>query len=210
MSSTFRRISILSTLCFAFAGMSSAAQISASKGGFTLQVVTGGAIWAWGNNGSGQLGDGTFANHAIALPVLGIGSVTAVAAGGSHSMALKSDGTVWTWGSNSNGQLGDGTFNLRFTPIQVPGLSGIIAIAAGQNHSVALKNDGTVWAWGANGGGQLGDGTTVQKLSPVAVTTLGWFDGRHRHRRGSQSQPGDKDRRNGVGLGKQWERPIGR
>src|SRR5665213_1758624 len=169
------RFWILFAFFVAFDGVSNASQISASSGQFTLQVVTGGAVWAWGNNGSGQLGDGTFLNHALAQPVTGITSVTAVAAGGSHSLALKSDGTVWAWGSNSNGQLGDGTFNFHSTPNQVPGLTGIIAIAAGQNHSLALKSDGTVWSWGNNANGQVGDGTLGNnRLSPVAVTTSGF------------------------------------
>ena len=168
---------ILFGFFFPVGGMAYAAQIATGNGGFTLQVVTGGTVWAWGNNGSGQLGDGTFVNHAIAEPVSGITSVVAVAAGGFHSLALKSDGTVWAWGSNSNGQLGDGTFNFHPTPNQVPGLTGIIAIAAGQSHSLALRNDGTVWAWGFNANGQLGDNTTLQKLSPVAVTTSGGLTG---------------------------------
>jgi alpha-tubulin suppressor-like RCC1 family protein len=169
------RFSILFSLCLALAGTSNAAQIAASSGGFTLQVVTGGAVWAWGNNQSGQLGDGTVINHAIAEPVTGITSVTAVAAGGAHSLALKNDGTVWAWGSNSNGQLGDGTLNFHLSPNQVPGLSNVIAIAAGQSHSLALEGDGTVWAWGNNGSGQVGDGTSGNnRLSPVQVTTTGF------------------------------------
>ena len=123
------RFGSLLVLGLTLAGTSNAAEIAAF-GGFTLQVVTDGTVWAWGNNASGQLGDNTFVNHTIAQPVSGISSVTAVAAGGNHSMALKSDGTVWTWGSNSNGQLGDGTFNFHAVPAQVPGLTGIIAIAA--------------------------------------------------------------------------------
>ena len=166
---------ILFGFFFPVGGMAYAAQIAASSGGFTLQVVTGGTVWAWGNNQSGQLGDGTVINHAIAQPVTGITSVTAVSAGGAHSLALKNDGTVWAWGSNSNGQLGDGTLNFHLTPNQVPGLTNVIAIAAGQNHSLALESDGTVWAWGNNGSGQVGDGTSGNKrLSPVQVTTTGF------------------------------------
>jgi uncharacterized repeat protein (TIGR01451 family) len=171
-----RHFSTLFAVIVTFAGTSQAAQVSASSTGtFVLQVVTGGTVWAWGNNGSGQLGDGTFINHSIAEPVSGISSITAVAAGGSHSLALKSDGTVWAWGANFNGQLGNGTFNTSPTPAQVPGLAGIVAIAAGQNHSLALKSDGTLWAWGVNAFGQIGDGTSGNnRLSPVAVTTTGF------------------------------------
>ena len=83
---------ILFGFFFPIGGMAYAAQIATGNGGFTLQVVTGGTVWAWGNNGSGQLGDGTFVNHAIAEPVSGITSVVAVAAGGFHSLARKTTG----------------------------------------------------------------------------------------------------------------------
>ena len=177
MARIFGRSLTLLAFGLTFVGMSDAAQtpvnISASSGGFTLQVV-GGTVWAWGNNGSGQLGDGTFVNHAIPQLVPGLTSVIAVAAGGSHSLALKTDGTVWAWGANFNGQLGDGTFNTHPTPTQVPGLTGIIAIAAGQNHSLALKGDNTVVAWGLNNFGQLGNNTFGgSQLSPVQVLIAG-------------------------------------
>jgi uncharacterized repeat protein (TIGR01451 family) len=175
MSRISVRIWILLAFGLSFSGASYAAQtavnISSSSNGFSLQVV-GGTVWAWGNNASGQLGDNTFVNHAIAAPVSGLTSVIAVAAGGSHSLALKTDGTVWAWGGNFNGQLGDGTFNSHPTPNQVPGLANVIAIAAGQVHSVVLKSDGTVWAWGGNFTGQVGDNTSGNvRLSPTAVYT---------------------------------------
>ncbi len=67
----------------------------------------------------------------------GLGNVTAVAAGESHSLALKTDGTVVAWGYNFSGQT------------SVPaGLSNVVAIAAGASYSLALKADGTVAAWG--------------------------------------------------------------
>ena len=171
------RFRTLFALGLTFVGTSYAAQtpvnIAASSGVFALQVV-GGTVWAWGNNGNGQLGDGTFVNHAIAQPVPGLTSVIAVAAGCSHSLALKTDGTVWAWGANFNGQLGDGTLNQHPTPAQVPGLTNVIAIAAGQNHSLALKSDNTVVAWGLNNFGQVGNNTSGNsQLSPVQVLIAG-------------------------------------
>ena len=181
MSRNFSRLSVLFGCFLAFTATSHAAQtavnIAAGSGGFTLQIVAG-EVWSWGNNGSGQLGDGTFVNHGIAEKVPGLSSVVAVAAGGSHSLALKTDGTVWAWGGNSSGQLGDGTFNFNPIPTQVPGLTGMNAIAAGQNHSLALKSDGTVWAWGGNFNGQVGDNTSGNvRLVPTAVSTAGGLTG---------------------------------
>ena len=143
-------------------------------GGFhTVALKNGGTVWAWGDNSTGQLGDGTVGiNRGTPVQVSGLTNVLAIAGGGSHTVALKSDGTVWAWGYNYNGQLGDGTTTFRTTPVPVSGLSNVLALAAGSYHTVALKSDGTVWAWGDNRAGQLGDGTTINRLTPVQVSGL--------------------------------------
>lgn len=150
--------------------------VSALDGGqfHSLALKQDGTVWAWGRNTSGQVGDGSFVNRATAVQATSLGtSVTAIAAGSTHSLAIKNDGTVWAWGLNSSGQLGDGTTTNRNVPVQVTALTGpVIAIAAGEFHSLALKADGTVWAWGFNGNGRLGDGTTTNRLSPVQVKGL--------------------------------------
>ncbi|MBI5299281.1 MAG: RCC1 repeat-containing protein, partial [Deltaproteobacteria bacterium] len=151
--------------------------ITAIAGGssHSLALKSNGTVWAWGYNGSGQLGDGTTTERDTPVQVSGLSGVTAIASGNGHGLALKSDGTVWTWGYNTYGQLGDGTTTERHTPVQVLGsLSGVTAIAGGfsNNHSLALKSDGTVWAWGANDFGQLGDGTTTERHTPVQVSDL--------------------------------------
>jgi alpha-tubulin suppressor-like RCC1 family protein len=128
---------------------------------------------AWGQNLSGQLGDGAFnASSNVPTQVLGLKFVAAVAAGGHHSLALLADGTVVAWGENEFGQLGDGTTERSNVPVAVTGLSGVKAIAAGGQHSLALMSNGTVMAWGDNEGGQLGDGNTTASEVPVAVTGL--------------------------------------
>ena len=129
-------------------------------------------MWAWGNNGSGQLGDNTTTSRSTIAPVTGLSSVTAIAAGAYFSVARKSDGTVWTWGLNNTGQLGDGTVTQRSVPTQVPALSGVVAIAAGDFHTVVRTTSGAIWAKGSNAEGQLGDGTSTQRTSPVLVPGL--------------------------------------
>lgn len=76
-----------------------------------------GAAYCWGNNGHGQLGDGTTSDHSTAVPVLTLGTgVEAIATGGSHSCAIK-DGVVYCWGANASGQLGNGTYVETTTPM---------------------------------------------------------------------------------------------
>jgi uncharacterized repeat protein (TIGR01451 family) len=138
-----------------------------------------GTVWSWGNNGYGQLGDGSTTRRLTAVQVTGLSDVVAVAAGENHSVALKQDGTVWAWGNNSYGQLGDGYWAQRITPVQVVDptdpsgrLTGVTAISAGGAFTLALKSDGTMRAWGFNLDGRLGDGTSGSsnwKNTPVRV-----------------------------------------
>ncbi|HEX8440337.1 MAG TPA: RCC1 repeat-containing protein, partial [Archangium sp.] len=140
--------------------------------GCSLAVRQDGTVWAWGSNGSGQLGDGTTTSRSSPVQVSGLTGVTALATGVGHSLAVRQDGTLWAWGSNGSGELGDGTTTSRSFPVQVSGLTGLTTVAAGFRHALAVRQDGTVWAWGVNDYGQLGDGSTTSRSSPVQVAGL--------------------------------------
>ena len=152
--------------------LTGAAAISAGSY-HSLALLSDGSVWAWGNNESGQLGNGdpTGDDRDTPGPVQNLTGVVAIAAGRLHSMALTSDGKVWAWGDNADGELGTGG-GFSSTPVQVMGLTGVVAIAAGGFHSMALTSDGNVWAWGDNTYGGLGDGTTTNRTTPVQVSGL--------------------------------------
>lgn len=135
----------------------------------SLAVDAGGAVWAWGNNEKGQLGDGTTTNRSTPTVVKGLTEIVAVAAGLNFSLALGADGRVRSWGANEHGQLGSSTTKDRLTPGLVQKLEHAMVISAcggGGEHSLALAADGRVWRWGFNSHGQLGDGTTGDHPSP--------------------------------------------
>ena len=137
----------------------------------SLVLKADGTVWAWGYNGNGQLGDGTWIDNTHPVKVKDptdatgyLTGVTGIAAGAWHSIALKADKTVWTWGSQGYNQLGRNNWvpsNNQHVAGQAAGLTNVIAIAGGWEHTVALKGDGTVWDAGRNLEGQLGDGTTL-------------------------------------------------
>jgi alpha-tubulin suppressor-like RCC1 family protein len=143
-----------------------------------LILRSDGTVWAWGRNGSGQLGDGTTTGEGMPVQVTGLTGVTQVAAGYDHSLALKSDGTVWAWGNNNHGQIGNGTSVGSLVPVQVPGLDHVTKISAGYGFSLALRSNGTVWAWGWNDKAQLGAfSTSPFSLVPVQVPGLAHVTG---------------------------------
>jgi alpha-tubulin suppressor-like RCC1 family protein len=144
-----------------------------------LALLTNGTVKAWGDNNTGQLGDGKVGGPNCSricsrTPVLvkGLTNVIAISAGFGYDAALLSNGTVKTWGNNQVGELGDGktTGNAcggkcSDVPVKVLGLTGVIAISAsgsssdGEGEVLALLANGTIDAWGSNNNGQLGDGS---------------------------------------------------
>jgi len=100
--------------------------ITAIAGGFShsLALKNTGTVWAWGDNGAGQLGNGTIQNDTNnAIQVTGLSGVAAIAGGGTHSIAFKNDGTFFVWGYGNNGQIGNGTnTNENPLPVQITGL----------------------------------------------------------------------------------------
>ena len=137
----------------------------------SMLVTTDGAIWVWGANGTGQLGDGTTTDFITPKQVSGFSDIRAFAVGNYHNLIVKQDGTLWAWGTNYYGELGDGTTTSQKSPMQVPGMVGMADVAASLGHSLALKQDGTVWAWGLNEYGQLGIGSAevIDHSVPVVV-----------------------------------------
>ncbi|WP_025617523.1 Ig-like domain repeat protein [Salinispora cortesiana] len=131
------------------------------------------AIFAWGGNAGGQLGDGTTDNSSepLAVRLPADTTVAAVAAGERHSLALTSAGALLAWGSNYEGQLGNGTIvsSGEPVPVRLPAGVRVVAVAVGANHSVALTSTGSLLAWGANNSGQLGNGTVTSSSTPIAV-----------------------------------------
>jgi alpha-tubulin suppressor-like RCC1 family protein len=133
-----------------------------------LALTSTGAVWGWGTDSSGQLGNGKFTKvddvpvqaDTSAIP----GRIVQIAAGCNHTLALTSDGAVFAWGTGHFGQLGDGSTTPEPLPVQVkiPSNLKIIQVSGGSFSSYALAAGTTnqVLAWGQGGVGQLGDGKT--------------------------------------------------
>ncbi|MFO0604213.1 MAG: hypothetical protein U0324_13610 [Polyangiales bacterium] len=134
-----------------------------------------GALWCWGANDHGQLGDGTTTARARPTPLAGPAGVVALAAGADHTCALAGS-RVWCWGRGGGGRLlraGDTDASRPFdTGVEAS------AVAAGEAHTCVLRA-GAVSCWGADDRGQLGGvpaGAAVPLPRPaVAVRAGGSF-----------------------------------
>jgi alpha-tubulin suppressor-like RCC1 family protein len=149
----------------------------------TLALCSDGTVVAWGNNGEGELGNGstTQSNVPVAVNTSGVlagRTVTAVAAGNYHSLVACADGTVHAWGSNSSGQLGNGSNTESLVPVAVimtGALNGksVASIASGSDHCIVLCADASMATWGWNGEGELGNNSTTNSNVPISVSPAG-------------------------------------
>lgn len=133
-------------------------------------------VYCWGDNTSGELGDGTTTDSHVPVAVVAPSGVTLTGpdAGSGHTCAQGSDTQVYCWGFNNRGQLGDATTNNHNTPVPVPAPPGVTLTkpSAGGATTCALASTGTTYCWGYGLFGQLGTGATSDSGKPVLVTSL--------------------------------------
>lgn len=159
--------------------------------GFSVALASDGAIYCWGRNHSGQLGNHTMhimdsSPVPVAVDMSGVLSgktITQISAGSRTTLVLTSDGMIYGWGDNDFGQLGNEPTADRDYPIAADMsdvLSGktIIDIDSGDTYSLALDSDGKVYSWGLNWDGQLGINSTEIRHFPIAVESNGILSGK--------------------------------
>jgi alpha-tubulin suppressor-like RCC1 family protein len=131
------------------------------------------ATLCWGENRSGQLGDGSNDRQVEPTPVASDSMFIRLTAGSQHTCGLTVPGQVYCWGANQSGQLGTGQSaygNPRWnTPQLVFGDLSFRVIVAGESHTCGLVADGQLYCWGENRNGQLGSGSVGTGLSNAPV-----------------------------------------
>jgi len=128
-------------------------------------LTVDGALWMWGENDWGQIGNGTTEDQATLTKIDSTSVWKQIALGFDNSWGIKEDGTLWTWGINSVGAPADPTLWTLTTPTQITTDNDWAYVIAGDANVIALKDDGTLWAWGTNQFGQLGIGDTSQYIT---------------------------------------------
>jgi hypothetical protein len=135
-------------------------------------LKTNGSLWAMGDNGLGNLGNGGDTSPVNIPTQIGTATDWNSISTSLHTCAIKSNGTLWAWGANGLGQLGDGTTINKNIPIQVGVGTNWLTVETGFNHTIALSVDHTLYSWGWNNYGQLGDGTFIDKIIPTRVGSI--------------------------------------
>lgn len=152
-------------------------------GGNSTCAVKTGALYCWGRNDQGQLGDNTIIDRAlptIVASTFNTANTVMTSAGfsmsGGHTCATSETSSypLYCWGDNAYGQLGDGTTIDKLVPTAVTGVvntQGTKAVGTTRFSTCAasIANNTPVKCWGRNDKGQLGDGTTTDRLSATDI-----------------------------------------
>ena len=149
-------------------------------------ALAAGAVYCWGSNDQGQLGNSTSTTSAVPVAVIMSGvltgkTITSISAGMYHACVVAS-GAVYCWGYNNSGQLGNGSTTSAIVPVAVD-TSGVLAgktvsaVSAGAYATCAVAS-GAAFCWGAGGNGELGNSASLNSSSPVTVTTIGALAGK--------------------------------
>ncbi len=161
--------------------------IQVSTGGrFSCALDEDSAVYCWGLNIAGQLGDGsTLQDRNDPMPIDRTGvlknrKITSISSGSMHTCVIDNAGELFCWGSNDRGQLGAGSGGSSGSASEMPDISRVpvavdvggmkfVSVSAGYDYTCAVEENGNIYCFGNNSKGQLGDGTTVMSNIPVLV-----------------------------------------
>jgi len=139
------------------------------------------SIKCFGENSSGQLGNGGGSGSSSNIPVSVFGPARGfeVVAGYLHACGIQTDSKVYCWGDNTDGQIGDGGNGSSPVPKLVVNLGTDVAmITAGgglgaSGHTCAIHgSNGDVSCWGSGLSGQLGNALGTNSNLPVSVNGI--------------------------------------
>jgi len=158
----------------AVTGLTDVVSLNAT-GASTCALLSSGGVDCWGDNGDGELGNGTTGgpdgDDGYDTPQAVSGIADAVSLG--DFCAVLSTGGVDCWGSNIDGTLGNGTIggpdpgDGYDTPQAVTGITDAVSVAKDDNSNCALRSTGAVDCWGDNSSGQLGNSTINGPIGPA-------------------------------------------
>lgn len=140
------------------------------------------ALWCWGRNDLGQLGDGSTDRHALAERATRntddapLTDIVEVGGGHDHLCGRDGGGGVWCWGEAGGGRLGNGDdVTTQDQAVEVlasaggPAFGGATSLTVGDVHACVRTAADDLWCWGGNDRGQVGNDTIINQLVPVQL-----------------------------------------
>ena len=109
-----------------------------------------GSLWAWGQNWSGTLGDGTA--ECQSAPVKILEDVAYITGGMHYGMAVTNCGRLYGWGFSAHdrsGRFGNMDISRSLSPVFI--MDDVISVSAGARHTMAIRTDGSLYGWGNPG-----------------------------------------------------------
>jgi alpha-tubulin suppressor-like RCC1 family protein len=184
----------------------------AADGSTTCAIDGNQALWCWGDNDEGQLGDGTKTQSPAAKKVIS-SDVAGVAVGDEFTCALLSpDGKVMCSGANQRGQLGVSPSTMSpSTMVPVPLQGKADAVIAGARFACAIDGQRQLQCWGENDDFELAD-QLVNGPTPSAYVNVAAAVGGGRHlcalTKGGSISCSGYNGRGEIGDGKRTTRAI--
>ncbi|MBK8256113.1 MAG: hypothetical protein IPK82_26020 [Polyangiaceae bacterium] len=142
---------------------------SISTGLASCAVKIGGALYCWGRNAEGELGDGTTTQSAAPKQVMAGTNFKLVRVGYYQVCGITTAGALHCWGRNQTAQIQAGSAGRILSPVQVGTDTDWVDIAAGLPHTCGIKGDGHIHCWGARVFGNTGDGQFGYVTEPTQV-----------------------------------------
>jgi alpha-tubulin suppressor-like RCC1 family protein len=112
------------------------------------------ALWCWGRNREGEVGDGSYEKRVSPVRVAGLEKVLGFATGKTHVCAIREGGLLSCWGRNYEGQLGNGqtpkTKPVNYATPQAVShqFNGIRALDLGYSETLVVDAAGDLYAFG--------------------------------------------------------------
>lgn len=125
-------------------------------------------LYSWGDNRSGQLGDGTTTESLSPVAIVTNSSLEGIIARNRTALD-KLGGNIYGWGNNQYGQVYQGDDNQSTANVLTPSiinLGDLKSLSLSDTHALALTMDNgqsVVKSWGSNQYGQLGAGDLETK-----------------------------------------------
>ncbi len=129
------------------------------------------ALFCWGRDDHGQLGDGTAGGGRHQAQQVGSNKDwIEVDAGVDYTCGIRAAGELYCWGHDQYGRLGDGaaTGGDVATPSRVGDQSGWSNLSVGSFNACAIRG-GDTYCWGHGASGRLGNGDTMDENAPSLV-----------------------------------------